>query len=1263
MRISNATLSSYGIFRNRRVEFDETQSIFLAHGRNEGGKSTLLSFMRNMLFGYAKTSGEYPPFSKDERYAKGRLEFLTQDARRGAIERVWEQGGDPELEFSARLAEGALTREELTALLGGGMVNRDFFANFFGISYREIATGESRLTSKKLSETVYGLAFGNAEQFTKARENLKKRMESLYLPKGKKKPVIQNAIQSFVEAKARRGSNSTGEVARLEEEKRNLEEESTRASQALNEAKRGAAFAESQVGALDAKGRYDAAESRLRQLLSRGYDAESLAEFDEEAERGASAILEELAQARRDAQTLKTRVADAELGVASAKAALNPVFAARYDAIDAQVAVASIFKDGRSGLDESRRELVARRRRLFEELEELGALAADASESERDEAFAERLRALPAPLSQELDSQTRRERSLDDAIRDEKPRVDAKRREFERAAAALDDAKKELDALGEDAQRNVGEIVDETELLAQERGRVELARKRLTDYRRKRAKIEETTRRLADAALGEDAQNSSARVRLDALLLKNPDAALPIATNVLLENYEEAQEIVQERRKEYESAERSVQTFERELEALGTAAEDVETLLAQARARRDAQWNVVAGYLEQGKILALEEAIFLNAIRAFKRGVDETDALHEKRRESAEKKGYVDKLRRDLSAATQERAAIRTRLDASVERAAKIERETKFFFAQGGFEFCAAWSMDALLAWIGEWRALAGLLDELSEIEKDVKAFALELRDFLAHCVQIAADWGADLDLDFDARAPLPLDAPDESLETLLASFDAAARRWKLLEADAKRRQERVVEYARCVDERRRVEVELREVEAELDALAAERAALAADLADFLNKIDPPVSVEARRSWNALLLFFQGLKRWREAARSLEKDAADFDAKRSRFDTHERAVRALAETLGASDLPDGDYPTILNRWKEIATRARDAQNTHRERAKAQEQDALLLKDVEAKIDAIRDAYKTIWSRYVAKEEEFEEFRQLAREYREARKERKTARWELAKTLNLDANSSEFEAAVDRLSERDPEELRAALHEAKETLAARDEESVHARELLFAKKKELEEALAETGGADAEYAYTASLASLSAGIDEYVPLKLAYEALNASLKEFEETRAPRILERASRLFRDVTDGAYERIFPSDASEGKGRKGRGSASTPGDESRFNDGSAMGYLVETRGEKKPLDALSQGTREQLYLAIRLALIEEYAVDREPLPLLADDVLVQYDDRRVEKTIEALCRFASPSQQVILMTHHAATRDAFARIVGAEGIIELDE
>ena len=1261
MRISKGTLSSYGIFRNRRVEFDETQSIFLAHGRNEGGKSTLLSFVRNMLFGYAKTSGEYPPFSKDARYAEGTLEFLTQDGRRGAIARRWEQEGDPELEFSARLDGTALTREELTAFLGGGMVNRDFFANFFGISYREIATGESRLTSKKLSETVYGLAFGNAEQFTKARDKLKKRMEALYLPKGKKKPQIQCAIQSFLEAKGSRGSNATDVIARLESETRALEEDSKRASRTLSEAVRLAKFAESQVGALDAKERYAAAEEKLRQLLSRGYAAAALLECDARTEESAGEILERLAQARRDAQTLKTRVADAELGVASANAARNPVFAARYDAIDAQFATASSFKDGRRGLEESRRVLLERSRRLFEDLEELGAIASDATDEEREEAFATRLRALPAPLAQELESQARKERSLDDALRDEKPRVDAKRREFERATVALDDAKRALDALREDAQKDADELVEQTELLAKERGRAESARKGLEDYRRKRAKIEETTRRLATAALGNAAGDSPVRARLDALLLKNPDAVLPIATNVLLEKYAGARKVVEERRKEYESAEKGAETLERELEALGATTEDVEALLAEARERRDAQWNVVAGYLEQGRILALEEEIFFNAVRAFKRGVDETDALHEKRRESAEKKGVVERLRRDLSAKTHERDANQMRLAASVAAAAQIEKETKFFLAQGGFDFCAVWSMDALLAWLDEWRALAGLLDELAEIEKDVEAFALEFHAFLSRSAEIAADWGAEFD--YDPSTPLALDAPVATLESLLTRFDAAARRWRRLEEDAKRRQERVVEYARRVDERRRVEAELRDEEAALIARANERDALAADLDLFLQKIAPPARIEARRSWNALLLFFQGLRQWRDAARQFERAAAEFEATQTRFEAHERAVRTLAQELGASDLPDGEYLTPLHRWKELATRARDAENTHRERAKAQAQDALLLEKMEEKIETIQDAYKGLWSRFVAHEEEFAEFRKLAQEYRAAKSARDAARWELATALNLDARSPEFEDAVARLSERDPEELRAALQEAAETLAARSEDAAHARELLFSKRKDLEEELKKTGGANAEYAYTASLASLSAGIEEYAPLKLAYEALNASLREFEETRVPRILERTSRLFRDVTDGAYERIYPADATEGKGRKGRGSAATTADESRFNDGAAMGYLVETRGETKPLDALSQGTREQLYLAIRLALVEEYALDREPLPLLADDVLVQYDDRRVEKTIEALRNFASPRQQVILMTHHDATRDAFARLVGDAGIIELDE
>ena len=44
-----------------------------------------------------------------------------------------------------------------------------------------------------------------------------------------------------------------------------------------------------------------------------------------------------------------------------------------------------------------------------------------------------------------------------------------------------------------------------------------------------------------------------------------------------------------------------------------------------------------------------------------------------------------------------------------------------------------------------------------------------------------------------------------------------------------------------------------------------------------------------------------------------------------------------------------------------------------------------------------------------------------------------------------------------------------------------------------------------------------------------------------------------------------------------------------------------------------------MSRGTREQLYLAMRFGLIEEYEARSEPLPIIMDDVFVNFDDDAV--------------------------------------------
>ena len=66
-----------------------------------------------------------------------------------------------------------------------------------------------------------------------------------------------------------------------------------------------------------------------------------------------------------------------------------------------------------------------------------------------------------------------------------------------------------------------------------------------------------------------------------------------------------------------------------------------------------------------------------------------------------------------------------------------------------------------------------------------------------------------------------------------------------------------------------------------------------------------------------------------------------------------------------------------------------------------------------------------------------------------------------------------------------------------------------------------------------------------------------------------------------------------------------------------------------------------LSDGTRDQLFLALRLAGIERHLQDREPVPLIIDDILVNFDDARARSTLQCLAELATKTQ-VLLFTHH---------------------
>ncbi len=71
-----------------------------------------------------------------------------------------------------------------------------------------------------------------------------------------------------------------------------------------------------------------------------------------------------------------------------------------------------------------------------------------------------------------------------------------------------------------------------------------------------------------------------------------------------------------------------------------------------------------------------------------------------------------------------------------------------------------------------------------------------------------------------------------------------------------------------------------------------------------------------------------------------------------------------------------------------------------------------------------------------------------------------------------------------------------------------------------------------------------------------------------------------------------------------------------------------------------------MSSGTRDQLYLSLRIATLQWRLQSSEPMVFVVDDILINFDDDRSAATLQMLADF-SKNNQVILFTHHQKVVD----------------
>ena len=158
--------------------------------------------------------------------------------------------------------------------------------------------------------------------------------------------------------------------------------------------------------------------------------------------------------------------------------------------------------------------------------------------------------------------------------------------------------------------------------------------------------------------------------------------------------------------------------------------------------------------------------------------------------------------------------------------------------------------------------------------------------------------------------------------------------------------------------------------------------------------------------------------------------------------------------------------------------------------------------------------------------------------------------------------------------------------------------------------------------------------LAVEVERYARLKLASAVLRDAIERHREKHQGPVLDRARALFTRLTVGSFVGLQTdlNDKGEPVLRGVRGVATFGEDEA--NGSPASGPLLD-------VTSMSEGTADQLYLALRLASLSVHLDDHEPAPLVLDDILVNFDDTRARAALEVLADLSARTQ-VLFFTHH---------------------
>jgi uncharacterized protein YhaN len=625
--------------------------------------------------------------------------------------------------------------------------------------------------------------------------------------------------------------------------------------------------------------------------------------------------------------------------------------------------------------------------------------------------------------------------------------------------------------------------------------------------------------------------------------------------------------------------------------------------LSRLRTDRDRAWGVVRRALERsGKKPKRRDALGLDDPDAprYEGLVREADAFADRLRREADRVAQHAELSTMEVARRQEREAKEARI--AENAAALAEHRARWRRMWGAIAIEPKTPLE-MRGWLHAFGAIRGLAVEIAAGRERLHA----ARQSVARTARALEE--------AIVRATGPTELPP-SLE----------ERWLLASA--------LVHDERVSRERRRDSDDaLERAKDELAMLETEERAAATALSEWQERWDrvvQPLGLDRHaspREAESVIALVGSLFSNRERALDHRREIG-------RVEEVERALDLDAARLAGRLAPDLAPLSTFERIDALAAR-------HREATRAAEQ----RRHLEAQIDERRADLASLTDERDQAAQEIEVFLGRAAVSTLAELVEIETRVEAAHALAKQLRAAE-ERLADAADGADVAELRAALEGKERSVLAAEKDDLE-REIetldaaledasrdLASKEAGLEHQRSRVSAADAATRGEQARARLVHEVDRFVRLRMASNLLRREIQRYREEHQGPLFRRANELFPALTQGRYREIRAT----------------------FDDSDReVLRCVGQSGDEVAVDRLSEGTRDQLYLAFRIAALERHREDIGAIPFVLDDVLVNFDDERAEGALRVL-REVSARTQVLLFTH--LERDvALAERAGGRG------